>query len=378
MFGSVRERLSRYEEAPSAGLWEKIASQPREKERAWPVWVEAVSLVGMAVMLYSLNTGTVEKEVVKAPAAIENNISEPGPVAEVVERKIVLESRKEEVVSSYREAPIAGSEFIQTETGKAEIVTGEIADTEIAPGEDLQADSVYSPVILKIEETADEVVPPYKKPKSKFQFYLSLTPSLSFQKIIPSGNDALIVQGFENRSPLSMKRFGFGIDAGFQRDINNIFGFYGGLSFYRQNQQSTYFYYDKDADVTRVGDSWTFEITRQQHSKTFEYTMTNVGASAGLLVTLKGDKLKHKFGAGLLFSQGLAKGTDSYNNSRSNYLSYQVFYRNEIRVNDHFSWFVEPTFIYSFISKEKLAEPFVLKPYRAGIRAGVLYRFQGK
>jgi len=94
-----------------------------------------------------------------------------------------------------------------------------------------------------------------------------------------------------------------------------------------------------------------------------------------LLVTLKGEKLKHKFGAGVLFAQGFAKESGSYNNSRSSYLSYQIFYRNEARIKDRLSWFVEPMFTYSFISKEKLAEPFRLKPYRAGISGGILYRF---
>lgn len=372
LIDSVRERLGRYEEAPSADLWNKIAASRRKEQRVWPMWLEAASLVGMGMILYSLSF---ELPTVKSgPASIVEN--ETAPVVSTTPGEIKqIKKAKEHSVTQTKDVLVSHEEVVVQRPHQSSVPGQSSPDPRQSSPEIVKADSVYSPNIQ--EDISPATVPPYKKPKSKFQLYFAVTPSLAFQKIAPNGNDELIVQGFENRSPVSIKRFGFGIDAGLQRDINNIFGFYGGLSFYHQSQQLTYSYYNKDADVTRVGDGLTFEIVRRQHSKTFDYTMSNLGVNAGLLVTLKGEKLKHKFGAGLLFSQGFAKEAGSYNNRRSSYLSYQLFYRNEVRINDHLSWFVEPTFIYSFFSKENLNEPFVLKPYRAGIRAGVLYRFKG-
>ncbi len=382
MFASVRERLGRYEEVPSDEVWQKITAQTGVKEKVWPVWVEGISLAGMGVMLFFLGLGTKEVVYVDKPVIVEKEIVKE-VIKEIIVEKPLIATGDENNVQGYyeREGRQESKELTELKKSvqpeKTLLVTTQ--EPQLFTGS-VEKDStiISSPAIRRQSDSShveEKVVPPYKKPKSKFQFYLSLTPSLAFQKVIPDGGDALIVQGFEHRSPLSVKRFGFAVDAGFQRDINRILGFYGGLSFYRQQQQLTYYYYDRDADVTRVADSWTFEITRLQHTKTFDYTMTNIGVRSGLLITLKGDKLKHKFGAGLLYMQGFGKKSGSYNNRRSDYLSYQLFYRNEIRVNDHFSWFVEPTFAYSFISREKLAEPFVLKPYRAGIGVGVLYRF---
>ncbi|HMJ68821.1 MAG TPA: hypothetical protein VK508_08000 [Cyclobacteriaceae bacterium] len=370
MFASVRERLGRYEEAPSKEVWRRIAAVPGAKERMWPVWVEGISLLGMAVMLF-FGLGTKQVVFVEKQVLVEQ---EARPAVEGTPEVIENENRalippvfkKQSTKQSFSEITIAG---IDTDAPSPP------AAVQQQPEQQQQEQQPDSSRNIIIEDVIATITPPYKKPKSKFEFYLAVTPSLSFQKMIPDSNDAMIVQGFAHRSPLSMARFGLGVDGGFQRDINHILGFYGGVSFYRQRQQLTYFYYDKDADVERVGDPWTFEITRSQHTKTFAYSMTNIGVRSGLLITLKGDKLKHKVGAGLLFSQGFAKEEGSYNNSRSGYLAYQLFYRNEVRINEHFKWFIEPTFIYAFISKEKMTEPFRLNPYRTGITAGVLYRF---
>jgi len=372
LFGSVRQRLARYEETPSEELWAKIAvSQKRRRSSVWiysGVGVIALTL-GLLFLIDDENVVIEKESVVEKPVTvvkpgkeireikgIKEFIETPGSKFPVVRPLIartvrpvdvnpIVASEKDEVAS---ESPIANRE--------SEITRDSVL--------------VTSPVISKKDSASKgaEVIPPYKKANSRFQLYLSVTPSLSFQKIIPGSNDDIIIQGLANRSPFSVKRFGFAIDAGLQYDLNKIFGFYGGLSFYHQQQQLTYNYYDKSAQVTRVGDGWTFDIDRPQHSKTFDYTMTNLGAQGGVMVTLKGEKLKHKFGAGLNYTHSL--------NSPASYLAYQLFYRNEIKVNEKLSWFVEPMFTYSFIANEKLNEPFRLKPYRAGITGGVVYRFR--
>jgi hypothetical protein len=348
---SIRQRLGSYEEAPSEELWGRIAAaQKRERAAVWPALFGVAAVLGIGAMSFfglEKEQEQVRKEVV------------------VVEKRSVAAIKEQSEITK-----IKSDQVIQAKTEPTSPITSHQSPLTDQPSAIVQRDSVVSsPVLVKPDSSSSrEIVPPYKKPKSKFQLYFAITPSLSFEKIIPAANDAVIVQGLANRSPFSMKRFGFAIDAGLQYDITKILGFYGGISFYRQQQQLTYNYYNKDAQVTRPGDAWTFEIDRPQQSKTFDYTMTNLGAQGGVLITLKGEKLKSKFGAGLNFTQSL--------NSSSSYLAYQVFYRSEIKINEQFSWFVQPMFNYSFIAKEKPDEPFRLKPYRAGITGGVLYRFK--
>ncbi len=105
--------------------------------------------------------------------------------------------------------------------------------------------------------------------------------------------------------------------------------------------------------------------------------MKNLGAQAGILYYLKGDKLTHKVGAGLSFQQGLQKAAShtTYDNSKSSYMFYQLFYRTEFTVNKSMRIFFQPNFSQAFISNEKLSEPFKLKPYRAGLSFGIVYHF---
>jgi hypothetical protein len=64
-----------------------------------------------------------------------------------------------------------------------------------------------------------------------------------------------------------------------------------------------------------------------------------------------------------------------YDNAESTYLSYQLFYRNEISINRKLRVYIQPTFMQTFYVNEKLDAPFTLKPYSAGIGVGILYNF---
>ncbi len=104
--------------------------------------------------------------------------------------------------------------------------------------------------------------------------------------------------------------------------------------------------------------------------------MLNLGLQTGILYNLYGKTLTHKIGGGVSYQQGLKKtDSESYKNSESSYFSYQVFYRNEIRVSSRVRVFVQPVFMQSIRVREKLDAPFNLKPYRAGIGFGILYDF---
>ena len=102
----------------------------------------------------------------------------------------------------------------------------------------------------------------------------------------------------------------------------------------------------------------------------------NVGVQAGLLYKLYGKNPSHKIGGGLSYQQGFLKGnSEEYQNSESSYVSYQLFYRSEVRVGTRVRVFIQPTFLQSFQVREKLDAPFNLKPYRAGIGFGIIYDF---
>jgi hypothetical protein len=376
LFRPLRERLGRYEEAPSEELWGKIAASKR-KDRNWLFVLESVgiALIGMVLLFGSEVTTEEANKFTKDQAAsvTKNEVTTQktaAPKLETVNNQLETVNGQLETVNTQRPT-LKGELSTEPLTSDFRLQTSDTplqTENRKLPTPDSSVDStkISSPIIAKNDSSAkEEVIPPYKKPHSRVQLYFSLTPSLSFQKMIPAADDEIIVAGFENRSPMSMKRFGFGIDAGFQKEINRFFEFYGGLSFYRQQQQLTYVYYDRDAEVTRVGDEWIFEINRPKRTHTFDYSMTNLGVSAGLMLTIKGEKLKQKLGTGLMYS---------YNFKNANYISYKLLYRSELTVNARTSLFIEPNFNYSFVSKEKLSEPFTLKPFRAGISVGLLYR----
>jgi hypothetical protein len=208
--------------------------------------------------------------------------------------------------------------------------------------------------------------------------YAIITPSLSFQKIAPITNDELEVIGFESPGVMSKERFGLSLDIGYERAFTKKLEWYAGLSFYRQKQTLSYNYYSPDEfDVKSNGDGG-FAMTPKVVMKSFDYGMLNTGVAGGLRYTIKTGGLKHKFGAGLQFQTGLLKADGeqaSYSNASASYFNYQLSYRLEINIRRRIDVFLQPSFTHSILANESLKEPFELKPYRAGVGLGVLYRF---
>lgn len=212
-------------------------------------------------------------------------------------------------------------------------------------------------------------------PKSGLSFYVGLTPQLSFQRVTPVSNDGVVISDFYNQSIISADRFGFGIDAGIQGHLSKRWEYYGGLSFYQQNQTLTYAYQTDRVSLEPSKDNG-YIVTPESDIATVQYSMRNWGANLGLMYNLQGKKLAHKVGGGLSYQKGFNKQTsEKYNNSESSYLFYNVFYRNEVRLNSKLRVYVQPTFMHSLYTKEKIDAPFNLKPYRAGIGFGILYDF---
>jgi hypothetical protein len=218
-----------------------------------------------------------------------------------------------------------------------------------------------------------------KKEKRIFHadVYANITPSLSFQKITPSGNDDLRIIGLQSNGVMSGDRFGISLEAGFQRKLTPRLDFYVGLSYYRQRQTLTYEYNGSGVTVDQGGKNGEYSITPMKESKSFQYSMTNAGISSGVMYHLFGEKLMHKVGGGLQFQKGLMQmGSEgSYKNAESFYLSYQLSYRLECQLNSKWNVYLQPTFIHSVIAHEELNEPFTIKPYRAGLGVGVIYHF---
>lgn len=85
IIGSVRERMGRYEEAPSEAVWERIAAQRGTKDRAWPLWVEMISLVGMGVVVFSLmNVKVTDGEVKEEANRIAGVVNKESEQARVI------------------------------------------------------------------------------------------------------------------------------------------------------------------------------------------------------------------------------------------------------------------------------------------------------
>jgi hypothetical protein len=228
------------------------------------------------------------------------------------------------------------------------------------------------------KEPMDTEKPSKKKKLIHGNLYAIITPSFSFQKITPPADDDLEVIGFESPGVMSKERFGLSVDIGYERTLAKKLEWYAGLSFYQQQQRLSYQYYSPDEyDVTSNG-AGGFIMTPKVVAKSFNYNMCNAGVTAGLRYMIKSGGLKHKFGAGLQFQQGLLKTSDeeaSYNNADASYLNYQLSYRLEMNVRRRLDIFLQPSFTHSILSNESLNEPFKLKPYRAGIGFGMLFHF---
>ena len=228
-----------------------------------------------------------------------------------------------------------------------------------------------------IVQKQEEVTSSKRIPKRRHKYYMSVTPSLSFQRAIPV-SDEIVVNDFLNSSVLSGERFGFSIETGIQGYLSKRWEYYGGISFYKQNQSIKYSYQvNNQVEVESSGDK-DYTVTPKTLEGSLNYEMTNLGLQAGVLYNLYGrtKALRHKIGAGLQYHHGLMESeAGGYKNSASSYISYQIFYRNEVRVGKRWSVFVQPVFTQSFIVNEKSDAPFNLKPYRAGVGFGVLYDF---
>lgn len=218
-----------------------------------------------------------------------------------------------------------------------------------------------------------------KKRSKKFHpaVYFTLSPSLAYQKIVPVKNDAINVTELKSDGIFASNRMGLAIDGGFQLPLTKTIEVYAGLSYYQQNQSITYKYSTGTVEEIEGHPDEDYIIKPGIKQREFSYAMRNAGISAGFLYRLKTDKLMHKIGAGLQYQKGFLRAgeSDTYSNRSSNYFNYQLLYRLELAVNPRTNFYIQPSFTHAIHASESLNEPFTLKPYRAAIGIGMIYRF---
>jgi hypothetical protein len=280
------------------------------------------------------------------------------------------------------ESTIDMSGVISESTNEAEGSVPSKSETSGTIAELTKTDTISEANVLKRDTTvvSSPVVAQKEKRKKKFRpsVYFQLTPSMAYQKIIPSRNDQVTIQKINSPGVISADRFGWSAEAGFQMQVAPKLELYASLSYYQQQQAVSYDYLSaENPGITQDPDSWSFTIAPGSGTRTFNYNMRNVGTSAGVLYFLNGKKLMHKMGGGVFYQKGLmsSKEGDSYTNSNADYFGYQLLYRLEYVLSRKAGFFVQPNFSHSVFSNEELNEPFKIKPYRAGIGLGIVYHF---
>ncbi|WP_333820914.1 hypothetical protein [Ohtaekwangia sp.] len=207
--------------------------------------------------------------------------------------------------------------------------------------------------------------------------YITVSPTLAYQKVTPKGNDQVNVTGLKPDGIFSMNRAGFSFDAGFQLPVRHKLEWYIGASYYQQQETITYLYSAGKVNTIKKDDPMHYTLKPGTTQKEFSYAMQNAGIATGIFYHLKTDRLMHKFGAGIQYQQGFKQSAEgnSYRNAHSSYFNYQLLYRLELTVTNRVNIYLQPGFTHAIRVKEKLNEPFTLKPYHAAIGMGMVYRF---
>lgn len=401
-FNDLEKRLQEYTQQPDDSVWESIDKALRP--RRTPLWCSVVDriTIGTSIILFAgfLSIGS-NKNKIQSPALAEK-ITAPRPkptepfsgksdrqssglsstkkangVVPFSERVNSAYRRKSEVESTVfpPENKLVANSHSDTAT-----FSNKIRELSNSVHEINKVDSVS--IISKAQTDSSDNKNILSQKSKRFKkrgltFYVSVTPQLSFQRVIPVSNDGIVISKFHDQPIFSSERFGLSLEVGVQRYFTRRLEYYAGFSAYQQSQTLQYDYQYETAGVTlKSTDDKSYIVTPESHTRKVNYGMLNLGVNAGLLYHLSGTKLSHKFGAGLSYQHGFKRiSTEVHDNSESSYLFYQVFYRNEVKVGVRSRIFVQPVFSHSFYTSQKLDVPFNLKPYRAGLSFGILYDF---
>jgi hypothetical protein len=428
---NLEKRLRDYTEEPDGDLWNEIAGKINDdREPVWILWSNrAAAFIALAALLWlwpvfhkappRFTSETLSQQENLSAKGDAENQSAYGNDQKPVQLKShepekntkrVDKSREETLnqnfknkadkvrsgsvnkISDKNENPV-NKELItnsdeknthQDEANQEELLTSSStpAQTEAQTSntEIFKTDSI-KPLLIKGDSVKNQ---PKKieskksgRKKRRLTLYTTVTPLLTYQKVTPYKNDGIVINRFNARPVLSADRLGLNIEAGVQGKLSEKLEFYSGLSIYKQSQTLTYQYQSGDhVSVTQQAE-FNYTVNPGTSAQSLRYDMLTIGGQTGILYLIRGERLKHKLGAGLSYQHGILKpGEDSYANNQSQYMFYQLFYRNEYLINSDVRIFIQPFYTHTIFSKEKLDEPFKLTPYRAGIGFGLVYQFK--
>lgn len=228
------------------------------------------------------------------------------------------------------------------------------------------------------ESAVSETIIVGKKRRSFFKptVYFSVTPSLSYFKLIPDRNDDVVITNVEKDGILSMKRIGFQVDAGFEYQLSRKLQVLAGLSYFSHDQSITYHHVAGVENIESTS-RMNYTLIPSTASRNFNFNERNVGLNATFFYLIKNSKLSHRVGAGVQFNKAFMKYSVETSSSRStaSHLNYQLFYRLQYSVSENVDWYIQPSYVHSLTARKVSNESFSLKPHRAGIGIGVIWRF---
>ncbi len=285
LFDELGNRLRNYIEQPDEDVWNKIAAATQTSRE--PKWIfrtlytsAAASIVAFLLLAY------VGKSIMKERAQCKSIVQQ-----EVISKKTETENAlmsgnttsqamKETNIGSFKAGGVntLPHDINQKNTTPNDVLESEIIVDQHVTKKETEANDEYVNRILHPKNASDEIKitsdstietkapldsvkvqnkkpvdEKRKKDRNGFLFYASVTPSLSYQKITPLQNDQIAVDRFESSPVLSGDRFGVSIEVGVQGKISTRFEYYGGLSYYQQNQTLSYHYKSGEGTTLEKG-----------------------------------------------------------------------------------------------------------------------------
>ena len=401
LFNTLEKRLRNYGEQPDDEVWNKIESAVSPtREPGWIVWTNRLAAIfSLTAILFLLNDESTRKESLRErTVAAKNSVSKSDHNrSEILSEKSAKTERNFDKKISLKKTEKHGTSTQQVNEHVNAVQPNFMENPVVAlepenmtrpfdgKGDRLNKvlDSSTTEVVQKIKEDSIALVVPQESPqqkrrrKSSLTFYAIVTPSLSFHRVSPVSNDAVVIEKINSPNVFSSERFGISLEAGIQGKITKRLQYIAGVSYYQQTQKMSYEQISEDNVIIEPGNDMDYTIRPGTTEYSFDYRMRNIGIQAGFLYTLKQGGLVHKAGIVFHYQHGLQKAIENeiYNNATSNYLTYQLLYRIEYTFSSKINLFVQPSYMHSIVANESLQAPFRVKQSRAGIGIGLVYRF---
>jgi hypothetical protein len=395
MIEQLRNRLKNYAEDPPADTWDTIApALPKPLTNSWrrPTITTFLFLTYSTLIWFAGKYSAADEDSTRQNTVGNNT-------AAVTADSCSADGNKYDRATE-RLQDFARPLDRQAATNREALVTSHVVegdssvDVKNAFGSDLQAlrgtinrDQPVSQPDSLVNVSADSVVDPIPvapaaviiekatRNHPKPVLYFQISPTMSYQKVVPFQNDDVLITRLNSRSIFSGDRTGVSFDAGMQWKLSEKLEMYSALSFHRESVSISYLY--KSSTLQAVDNNaaqFDYMLAPALGSGAVRYTMNDVGVSGGFLYLLKNTGLRHKIGGGVQYLVDFSQRHGN-KNSESMYLNYQILYRLEFPLRPRYTLFVQPAFTHSFFVKEDLRQPFDIRHYNAGLGFGMVYEF---